>query len=85
MNVHIENKIEEKKVVLELGDVAVVHKSAYLIVKDSTGKYIARSFNGNTGSTGYHETLESLQHSLEKYNYTRYSQKEYELVLKPKQ
>lgn len=80
----VKNNTVIKKLVLEVGDVVGVNGSLYHVDQDSRGKYIAKGFDGVTGSTGYWDTLAELQKSLENHRFTHYSQREYKLVLEAK-
>lgn len=81
MKFKIEANLPETK--LQAGDVVTIHKDCYLIVTESKG-FIARSFDGVTGSTGYHETIALLEASLKKFDsYKHYSKDKFELILKP--
>lgn len=79
MNVILSDE-PKKKVELRCGDVVKLEGNMYLIVREDAG-FIAKDFNGESGSTGHHITLEGLLSSFQFYNFTYYSQSEYELRL----
>lgn len=83
MQLKIESK-EKQEETIKLGDVVDVCGSAYLVIHTPRG-YIAKDFDGYSGSTGYHETLDNLHQSLIKLQgVTIYRKDEYELVLRRK-
>lgn len=82
MRLKIEN-VKKQEGLIEVGDVAVVNGTPYLVIETSNG-FIAKGFDGGSGSTGYHSTLEKLHQSLMNHETVIYRKSEYELVLRKK-
>jgi hypothetical protein len=78
-------KLNKVRVVnsLECGDVVFVNGNPYLVISTGDG-YIAKGFDGQSGSTGHHETLELLHTSLKSHQLEHFSKKDYELVVQRK-
>lgn len=76
-------KEEPKRKLINCGDLIYTDADSqfYLIMKDSTKGYIARSLNGINGYSGYHNSLDDLEISFGTSTYTLYSQSDYKLVL----
>lgn len=81
MNLVIKENVQNR--IVQLGDVVVVYDTPYQINREN-GKFIARSFDGYSGSTGHHESLEKLIESFGKMEWSHYSKDDYELRLVPK-
>jgi hypothetical protein len=66
---------------IEVGDMIEISNNIYLI-SQYDGEFTARSFDGYSGATGIHESLEKLEASFGRFNnVAHYPKGSYKLVL----